>query len=131
MMCYAYSALDAGAWAFTAEATSFAGFPIQSAGNQNDAISFKLFLQRGTYTLRYLHKKGNNHGIAKFKLDGTSKGTIDSYAAVASLNNISSITNISVPHTGLYTLQLIVDAKNVASTAYFANFVSISMFRTA
>jgi hypothetical protein len=56
-----------------------------SDGTQNDSITFDFVAGAGTYSLELYHLPYTNRGIYTIKVDGTTVGTIDGYAALLAL----------------------------------------------
>lgn len=95
-----------------------------SAAN-GDQIKFDLALSPGTYSLKVVHPKGPDMGIARVDLAYGSKysvlviGTIDQYAAEVSANNVATL-NFTVDGRTPARAQIwfTVAGKNAASSGY-------------
>jgi hypothetical protein len=127
-----YNAADAGSWNPQFESSCFLGGNIyNSTHNDLDQISWKAFLAAGTYTLRVVYGKAGNQGIADFYIDDVEVGSVDMYAASASLNNIYTVTGITVSTSGLKTIKAKVEGKNISSGDHYIKITSITFWRTA
>lgn len=95
-----------------------------------DNVSFKVFLDVGTYTLMLIHHKNTDAGIVDISIDGVEVDSIDLYAALTW--NVRSIqTGITISSSGLKTLKLEVDGKNASSSNYKYYMVYLALWRTA
>ena len=95
------------------------------------SATWKVLLGAGTWTFRLTYEHHPNNGIINIKLDGTSIGTVDTYATAQLLNQILTITGVVVATTGVKALMLDVATKNAAGTYYQARVTSMQMQRTA
>lgn len=102
-----------------------------SSGAQNDEINFDVSLAAGTWTFELIHAKGTNYGIITIQLDGSTIGTIDSYAASASINDRTQITGVAVVNSGKKRLKLLMATKNASSTNYVGAIHHLQFKRTA
>jgi hypothetical protein len=103
---------------------------LHSSGAQNDAISWPVVLAAGTWTVRLHFRKSTNTGIFTVNFDGSSQGTIDSYAAAVAYGD-SSITGIVVGTTGKKVVQLLMATKNASSSSYYGELLAVAFLRTA
>lgn len=102
-----------------------------SSNNDGDQVDYEIYLGAGTYTFKLLHAKNTNFGIIKLLVDDVEKGSIDSYAASAELNVISTITGVEIASSGVKTVSLKIDGKNGSSTGYYLNISAIYIYKTA
>jgi hypothetical protein len=99
---------------------------------QNDELTIKtIYLTAGTYTLNTYCKLGPDCGIGDFKLDGTSVGTQDFYAAGTTAGSIMQTTGINVAASGIKVLSMKLATKNGASTHYNSYLAWCELIRTA
>lgn len=129
--------VDAGTWTIkqytdapTAAGSPFMGSGLESAGAQNEAISWQFFLAAGTWTANFRVRKSTNTGIITLNLDAASQGTADTYNASV-LQATVSITGWTVSTTGLHTVQLKMATKNASSSNYFLGIFAMQLIRTA
>jgi hypothetical protein len=101
-----------------------------SPGNQDDSLAWPVVLSAGTWTVHLRYRKSSNVGIFTVKLDGSSVGTVDGYAASPALGS-TSITDIAVATSGKKTLEIVIATKNASSSGYFAGLTGITLLRTA
>ena len=97
-----------------------------------DNITFKVALQRGTYTLRIYVAKNSGACILDVDLGGTEIASEDLYTGAGTdYDYIMEQTSITVSASGVKDLKLRADGKNGASANYGINFVKIELIRTA
>ena len=118
-----------GAWV-TGATGMFTYFSAVSDGTQNASIDYTVDLSPGTWSLKFFGYRGPGLGIATIKLDGTTIGTIDLYAAAPAAYD-STITGITVSTDGAQTLQVVMATKNASSRGYQGNASWFTMWRTA
>lgn len=103
----------------------------QSSGAQNDEVGWDVVLAAGTWTVEIICTKGTTRGVYNISLDGLSIGTLDSYAASTTDNNVLSITGVTVASTGKKRLLLRMAAKNTSASSYVGTLNLVSLLRTA
>lgn len=97
----------------------------------DNEIGWNVLLGAGTWTLTLIHSTNTNRGIYTVKLDSTTIGTIDGYAATPALNVVNEITSISVATSAMYTLKFVMASKNASSSNYYYSLLWITFRRTA
>ena len=117
----------------SAQAGLFMGGTKYSVGNSDDSdyIQWDVILAAGTWTLQTMSQNQSNKGIITAKLDGTTIGTIDTYAASSTPNALGSITGITVASSGKHTLQFRNTTKNASSSGYVIALQHVRLIRTA
>ncbi len=121
-----------GDWIAGASTNYWGAFYFASGGLRDDLVEWLIYLNAGTYTLKYLYVKGVNQGIHTWIVDGTHLGTtVDAYAAATSYNNLASITGISITETGKHILGVTSITANGASGGYTVGFSGLALWRTA
>jgi hypothetical protein len=119
-----------GTWTPTYIANAaYYGWVNQSDGTQNDAISFDFACGAGTYQLDLYHVAFSSRGIYTVKIDGTTVGTVDGYAAGLT-PEIGSITGI-VLGAGTHTVTLVMATKNASSSGFIGQAERVMLTRTA
>lgn len=83
----------------------------------------------GTYTAGGLFEKAAGNGIITVYLNGTSKGTIDLYAAGTTYDNFLTTTLGSLT-AGLYAVELGTQSKNGASGGYQFGYSTFWIYKT-
>jgi hypothetical protein len=123
---------EVGTWALAQAGTYIGGgaYTNQASAAQNDAITFELPLAAGTWDLRVIYRAITNGAIITAALDGTTVGTIDTYA-VAAPNQTGTVTGISVATSGVKTLSLTAATKHASSSGYRLDIHAVAMRRTA
>lgn len=99
-----------------------------TAGAQNDALSYPIALSAGLWTITLHTRKSSNLAIYTVQIDGATVGTYDGYSASATYGK-GQITAVGVT-AGLHTLKLLAATKNASSTQYFMEIFGISLRRT-
>lgn len=127
-----YDSIGQGTWALLLLASNFLyGQFYNTSDTDGDNLSFKLYLDAGTYTLLFLTRTAPALGIADFDLDGAEIASFDCYTANSFYNVLKKQTGIVVATAGLYTLKLRLDGKHASSTGYIAVIIYINLWRTA
>lgn len=89
--------------------------PVTSAGDQ---IFHGFLLAAGTYDFKVLGATSNDFGIATYYIDNVSIGTLDWYSLSQTLNQVKTISSISVPADGWHELKIAMLTKNGSSAGY-------------
>jgi hypothetical protein len=122
-----------GTWGITVLNTTVMCAYVQNATGVavNDEITFPVALSAGTWTIQMIQHTFTDRGIATFRLDGVSVGTIDGYSAGSVLNAIGSIAGVVVAASGKKVLSIKMATKNASSTNFNLLTPLISLVRTA
>jgi len=129
---YMYSVIGQGTWTYYLPyASQVMGIFYNSSGANGDNISYKVYLQAGTYTLQILVKKDTDQAILDVDIDDTEVATEDLYNSPAVFNYSMTQADIVIAASGLYTLKLRADGKNGSSSAYRFYVSVIALWRTA
>lgn len=121
-----------GTWVLTGNASQYFGlYQRNSSSAQNDYLEWSVFLPAGTYTIKGLFVTSSDGGIATFKLDGVSIGTIDLYSGGTAFSSFLSLTSVVIATGGLKTLRVIAETKNASSSGYTLFITYLSIWRTA
>lgn len=101
------------------------------AGLQNDEVNLGNFVieEEGTFTFYVNCEKNTANGIMTIYLNGTSKGTIDTYAAASSFNEEETL-NLGTLTEGVYSLSIKMATKNGAATAYVGVISSAAVYKS-
>ena len=118
-----------GAWTQAYTAGQMFGVAASGPNTQNAYIEWPVSLAPGTYTLRFIHSKNTNMGIATVSLNGSSVGTIDCYAGSSTSNNVTDLTGITVAG-GTTLVRFTAATKNASSSGYVLFFPGFSLTRT-
>ncbi|KKM26197.1 hypothetical protein LCGC14_1587190 [marine sediment metagenome] len=127
---FAYSTIGQGTWATSIQTTQFLNALFQSTGVNGDNISFKTYLEVGTYTLRLITYRNTNLGVMDIDIDASEKASFDLYGGL-SWNYVQTQTGITVATAGIKTLKVRADGKNGSSSAYYVPITAIALWRTA
>ncbi len=117
-------------WSTLNTSGGIGGSDTESSGAQNDEIYWDLGVSGGTWDITVVYYRGNNRGIATVSVDGVSAGTIDFYNASAVVNQIGTITGVSIT-AGKRRLKLKMATKNGSSSSYFGTIQWVQLRRTA
>lgn len=119
---------DIIAWAGTQYASVSSWGPSQSSGylgggiylsptTVDNSATWLVPLASGTWSVTAIATTNTDAAISTVKLNTTTVGTLDWYAALAN-NAVQTITGISVTVPGIYKLSLTAATKNGSSSAY-------------
>lgn len=131
-----YNSIGQGNWGLSASSAVWSYFywhnSITGTQANGDNISYKVYLQKGTYTIRLLAVQAANKGIIDVDIDSTEVASFDMYkSGVAVPNTMFTQTGIIISTSGLKTLKLRIDGRNASSSDYVLLLSSISIWRTA
>lgn len=101
---------------------------------QNDSVEWDIVLAAGTWTIQFECVKFSDCGIVTISVDGSDVGTIDTYAAGATYNQIVSLANIVIASTGKKRIKFMIATKNASSSGFVfrgQTRLPIRMMRTA
>lgn len=124
-----YNAIVQGSWAINIDVTTYLNGYFYNSGANGDKISFQVYLDAGTYTLRMLCDRNTDKGIVTFDIDGTDVATFDTYNASVQLNYAMSQTGITVASAGLKTLSVRLNGKT--GSGYLLYLICLALWRTA
>jgi len=128
---YDYESIGQGVWEMVIDYNQFLCGFWQNASNADlDNISYKVYLDKGTYTLGILGVVDTNKGILDIDIDGVEVASFDQYATSKMYNQWFSKTGISIPSSGLKTLRCRIDGKNPSSIGYTTAMSYIVLWRT-
>lgn len=125
-----YDSVGAGTWSIIVDAGQAFNFRYGHGNFDLDNLSYKVYLAKGTYTLRVMSCLTLSAGITDFDIDGVEVASWDWYGATT-YNYVNSQTGIVIATSGLKTLKMRLDGKNGSSEAYGTNISLISLWRTA
>ena len=127
-----YSSIGQGTWVFETLPSQWAAFKFYNTTvADGDNLSYKVFLQAGTYTLRLLVARDPLCGIADIDIDDVEVASFDLYDAARLYNQVFSEAGIVVAASGLKTLKIRVDGKHGSATGFELWLSAIGLWRTA
>lgn len=127
-----YDSIGQGAWQPVMNAAFYLQGLTQNASNTNgDNLSYKIYLDAGTYTLLFLSDSDSALAIADFDLDAVEIASFNTYAPGATRNVRYTQTGIIVASPGLKTLKLRVDGRHASASQWIINIHYIALWRTA
>lgn len=129
-----YQTIGQGTWSLStgSEALTFGNTIWRTTTHADgDNFTFKVFLAKGTYTLRALTNEGSNIGITDIDIDGVEVMSFDGYAGVNASNIIDTQTGIVISGNGLKTITVRTHGKNASSSDYYLYFGALCLWRTA
>lgn len=89
-----------------------------TSGNNGDYMEWDVLLDAGTWAVDAIYPKNTGQAIAEVLIDGVSVGTVDTYAASGSNNNVTTWTGFTVATPGYYTVRWAANGKNASSSSY-------------
>lgn len=129
-----YNAIVQGTWAVNAMGANGwnGGITLFNSSNAlNDEMGFKANMAAGTYTFKSIMHKATGRGIAELFIDGVSKGTFDCYNGTTLLNQLWTITGITISTSGIKSVNIKITGKNGASAGYWVDLTQLELYRTA
>lgn len=96
-----------------------------------DYVTWNVEMAAGTWSLRFIHAKAADMGVHDVYINNTEVGSFDPYSAGTTFNNVTTISGVSVPTSGITTLKLIIDGKNASSSDFYYYLNAISGVKTA
>lgn len=97
---------------------------------QNDRVDWKVGLSSGTWDCTIAFRKMTICGIITLLIDGSSAGTIDTYAAAPAYGT-GTLSGISIGSSGAHTIGIKMATKNASATNYAVELFWINLRRTA
>lgn len=110
-------------------AYAYGGILTSNSGAQNESVSFDVVLEAGTWIVDVTYTKGANNGIFTITVGGVSAGTIDSYAAAGSNNNLTSTGGFQISESGKKRVTLTMATKNASSGSYYGQIQHLQLRR--
>jgi len=126
-----YSSVEAGTWAWSANASYLFGWSFISASADAEELNFDITLAPGTYSLRMIAYAAASTGIVKIYDGATLIATFDTYSGSEVFNKVFDETGIVITAGGVRTLKFVVDGKNASSSNYTLSFLKLAFWRTA
>jgi hypothetical protein len=124
-----YSAVVAGTWANVQSGSYiWSSYWANSTHADLDQISYKAYMDIGTYTASFMVWSSTSTAILDLLIDSTSVGTVDTYGA--GLHAIKTIASIAVTR-GIKTIGIKANGRNGSSSDNYIILFGISLFRTA
>jgi hypothetical protein len=103
----------------------------RSSGAQNAEKTWDVVLPAGTYTVESLFRHLDSRGIAHIYIDSVQQGTIDTYNASNTYNQLGSVTGVVIAADGTYELKIKMATKNGSSSGYYGELSSVKLIRTS
>jgi len=129
---FSYDSIGQGTWAFTSHAGLFFGGSIaNTSSTDGDNLSYKVYLDVGTYALLLFTRTHPGGPIVDFDIDAVEVASFDDYSNPGVNNVIFTQTGIIISTPGLKTLKARVDGKNASSSAYLLYLTYMALWRTA
>uniref|UniRef100_A0A6M3Y030 Uncharacterized protein n=1 Tax=viral metagenome TaxID=1070528 RepID=A0A6M3Y030_9ZZZZ len=128
----AYNSIGQGTWSSTDGAVLGGAYLGQSVSiADGDNISYKVYLDAGTYTLAFITSTHSDMAILDFDIDDVEVASFDCYSATFVSSVLKTQTGIVVSSAGLKTLKARVHGKNASATSYQMRIQAIILWRTA
>jgi hypothetical protein len=127
----AYDSIGQGTWAFSINSLYYLNGSLQNTThNDGDNVSYRVYLDAGTYTLLLMYHRSTHVGIVDVDIDADEVASKDAYGVLA-YNQIFTQTGIVVASAGLKTLKFRIHGKNGLSDNHYIDLVAIALWRTA
>jgi hypothetical protein len=104
--------------------TQFHGYAAIQTGD-GDEMEYVFPLAAGTYDMRVITRNGTSHGITDFYVDGVEIHSEDLYAPSTVNNLMITKSGIVITASGLHTISMKTDGKNVSSSDYARHVTSV------
>jgi hypothetical protein len=88
---------------------------IQGPQSAGDEITFKVFLNAGTHTFRFVYAKCRDGGQVDAAIGSTALGTIDCYDGTATFgvpNYVYEFSNVTISSSGAASIRLVTSSSN-------------------
>ena len=126
-----WESVDAGTWTTNINAVKYGAQYVTNTSTSNgDALTYKVFLPKGTYKIAVLQNKHTTMGIVDFKFNTVEKTSMDFYGATVD-NFKQESANFFITESDTYNMQLIVDGKNGSSTGYGVQIIALSIIKVS
>lgn len=127
-----YSAIGQGTWAFIAGTCMGGGEFDNADSNANgDSVSYKVYLDAGTYTIAAVVVTATHGGKVDVSLDGNVIATFDMYDASPAGDKLKTDNGNVVATAGLKTLSFTLNGHTAPSEQYRCYLQVIALWRTA
>lgn len=128
-----YSSIGQGTWAINVDSSAprCMEFDNLAAMANGDNFSLKMFLSKGTYSMRIVYVKISTSGIFDVDIDGDELVSVDAYDSGTVYGAVSTTTGITIAASGIKTLTVTLDGKNASSSNYRCSINEIVLWRTA
>ena len=102
----------------------------QAGPADGEYITYKIWLDAGTYTFLLCHIKGGNGGLCDIYIDAVEIGSADQYNAATTYNQSYRVDGIVIATSGIKVVKFLIDGKNASSSGYKAWISYFSLWRT-
>lgn len=128
--CFTNS-LVSGTWVWASSVNYIFHFAFYNSSNADgNQVNYKVYLSKGTYTLKVLWNRGTSQGIVDVYIDAVEVDSWDNYGTTLN-NQTHTKTDIEIRSAGVKTLSFQVDGRHASSSGYYFTFQMISLYRTA
>lgn len=129
---FSYDSIGQGTWEYGTDSTAyFQGWLKCASHTDGDEVSFKVYLDAGTYTILMMGREHTYCAIVDVYIDEDVVATFDWYGGSGVSNIEKRDTGNVVATAGLKTLKCKVNGKHASSTDYFLYIQYIALWRTA
>lgn len=129
---FMYNQIIQGTWSGVGGTEAWGYRFFQNTSNTDgDGLNFKVYLAKGTYTLKLLGVTSDSYGIIDIDIDGTEVATDDWYSSSMVSDIVKTHTDITISESGIKTVTLRVDGKNASSSGYYTKVLFITLYKTA
>jgi len=126
-----YDSIGQGAWNWYKESNYLLnGLFVNGSNADGDSVNYKVYLEKGTYTLLYVSNTNNNYGITGIYIDEDHIVDFDCYSAGLVITVSNKQTGIVIANSGLKTLKVKINGKNPLSSDYYTGIEYIALWRT-
>ncbi len=106
------------------------GFSLNGDSADGDWYKIQLPLFKGIYKMQMLYLVGPSGGTACIIINSSTMTSVDTYA-VAAASAMYTLSNISIPSSGSFVLQVQMTAKNTLSAASIIKLGGLTLVKTS
>ena len=127
-----YDGIGQGTWALYYGSSQYLyGQFYNSSHADGDNITYRVYLDAGTYTLLAVTRTQNTSGIIDIDIDGVEVASFDLYSASLAHDVRQTQSGIAVAGPGVKELRLRLDGKNPSASDYYAFIHYLALWRTS
>lgn len=106
------------------------GFSLSNDSANGDWYRIELPLFKGIYQMQMFYLTGPSGGAASIIINSSTMGSVDTYTAAAT-SALYTLSNISIPSSGSFILQIQMIAKNTLSAASIVRLGGLTLIKTS
>jgi hypothetical protein len=100
-------------------------------GDSTSFLEWRIPIGAGTWAISTTFVSSPDAGIMTFSIDGADVGSVDGYEDPGTYNVNADISDVGIATSGLHTVRVRTETKNLASAGYFGYLTWIRLVCTA